>query len=456
MEALLACAYRGFAREQTERDHVLLSVLAAHVGAQDRLARESGSLGDPLRGDVAGRGQQVDPLESERAEAPRADQADRAGGVPRPAGRGAPASSRPRPGGAPSRAASARSSRAARCSGGVHDRERRGRAGEDRVVALQQVRAGVGLAVVVGHPRPADDLGVAAGLDQRRRGRSPATGAGRSTPSSSGSLGRTIRVTRASALGARARPAAPRRRGPGPARASHRSASRRPPSAAQPALAVLGDEVGERVHAPRAEAPGREIERRPVRVERVHELARFPSRGATRTPRRTGGRRRARAIAAPRSGRRPRGVATRPRSAFVTTSTSGTSMIPAFRNWSTSPEAGWTTTATVSATSATSVSDCPTPTVSITTTSNARRQRGGRGAGRGSQAPEAVTGGGRADEHAAIGRVDLDPGAVAEQRAAGAPRGRIDRQHRDRAIAARATPRSAARAARTCRRRADR
>ncbi len=60
-----------------------------------------------------------------------------------------------------------------------------------------------------------------------------------------------------------------------------------------------------------------------------------------------------------------------PRSAFVTTSTSGTSMIPAFRNCSASPEPGWTITATVSAASATSVSDCPTPTVSITTMSKA-------------------------------------------------------------------------------------
>ncbi len=73
----------------------------------------------------------------------------------------------------------------------------------------------------------------------------------------------------------------------------------------------------------------------------------------------------------PRADRRPRASRPRPRSAFVTTSTSGTSMIPAFRNWSTSPDPGWTTTATVSATSATSVSDWPTPTVSITTTSNA-------------------------------------------------------------------------------------
>ena len=63
--------------------------------------------------------------------------------------------------------------------------------------------------------------------------------------------------------------------------------------------------------------------------------------------------------------------ATWPRSALVTTSTSGTSMIPAFRNCSTSPDPGCTTTATVSAASATSVSDWPTPTVSITTTSNA-------------------------------------------------------------------------------------
>src|SRR4051794_27582738 len=58
-------------------------------------------------------------------------------------------------------------------------------------------------------------------------------------------------------------------------------------------------------------------------------------------------------------------------SAFVTTRTSGTSMIPAFRNCSVSPDPGWTTTATVSHNSATSVSDWPTPTVSTTTTSKA-------------------------------------------------------------------------------------
>ncbi len=64
-------------------------------------------------------------------------------------------------------------------------------------------------------------------------------------------------------------------------------------------------------------------------------------------------------------------IARSSRSAFVTTSTSGISMIPDFRNCSTSPLPGWTTTATVSARSATSVSAWPTPTVSITTTSKA-------------------------------------------------------------------------------------
>src|SRR4051794_10037711 len=62
-------------------------------------------------------------------------------------------------------------------------------------------------------------------------------------------------------------------------------------------------------------------------------------------------------------------IAAAPMSAFVTTRTSGTSLIPAFRNCSVSPEPGCTTTATLSQSSATSVSDCPTPTVSTTTTS---------------------------------------------------------------------------------------
>ena len=40
---------------------------------------------------------------------------------------------------------------------------------------------------------------------------------------------------------------------------------------------------------------------------------------------------------------------------------------------------------------------------------------------RGGEATQPVASRGRADEHAAVGRVDLDPGAVAEQRAARAP-----------------------------------
>ena len=118
---------------------------------------------------------------------------------------------------------------------------------------------------------------------------------------------------------------------------------------------------------------------------------------------------------APGAHRRPR-----PRSALVTTSTSGTSMIPAFRNCSTSPEPGCTTTATVSATSATSVSDWPTPTVSITTTSKAAASAWAAarvaGARPPSRSPAAVE---RMNTPRSAGS-RVDPRAVAEQRAAGA------------------------------------
>ena len=74
-------------------------------------------------------------------------------------------------------------------------------------------------------------------------------------------------------------------------------------------------------------------------------------------------------------------------------------MIPAFRNWSTSPEPGWTTTATVSATSATSVSDWP----DADRLDHDHVERGGQGAGGGArrrgEAAEPVAGRGRADEH---------------------------------------------------------
>ena len=87
-------------------------------------------------------------------------------------------------------------------------------------------------------------------------------------------------------------------------------------------------------------------------------------------------------------------------------------------------------------------------------------ERGGqrlRGrAGRGGEPAEPLAGGHRADEHVAIGRVVLDPRAVAEQRAAGALGGRVDGEHGDACARARATRAAAPRAAWTCRRRAAR
>ena len=140
---------------------------------------------------------------------------------------------------------------------------------------------------------------------------------------------------------------------------------------AQRALAVLGRELAQRRPAAGAQATPGEVDaarggRRARRPAPRSPLGRRQRRD--RHDRHVAASRRA-AAPAPRS-RRAR-MAASPRSAFVTTSTSGTSMIPAFRNWSTSPEAGCTTTATVSHTSSTSVSDWPTPTVSTTTTSNA-------------------------------------------------------------------------------------
>ena len=112
---------------------------------------------------------------------------------------------------------------------------------------------------------------------------------------------------------------------------------------------MLGRELAERGQAPGPPAASREVDPPTVPVVAVSSLP--PASAWSRSAR-------ARRAASPRS-------------ALVTTSTSGTSMIPAFRNWSTSPEAGCTTTATVSQTSSTSVSDWPTPTVSTTTTSKA-------------------------------------------------------------------------------------
>ena len=139
---------------------------------------------------------------------------------------------------------------------------------------------------------------------------------------------------------------------------SSRWASRRPPSAAQRALAVLGRELAQGRQAAGAQPARRHVDALAVGVERARELVD----AAGRRHRRHGHHRHlaaSRARRAPGRGRRRARLATSPRSALVTTSTSGTSMIPALRNCSTSPEAGCTTTATVSQTSSTSVSDWP-------------------------------------------------------------------------------------------------
>ena len=140
-----------------------------------------------------------------------------------------------------------------------------------------------------------------------------------------------------------------------------RPASARPRAgrraARRPALAVLGDEVGQR--ARRAGRRRRRAARSSALAMRVERRDAASSIARDRRDRRDGHHRRCRASPSERSAacrsRRARS-ATSPRSALVTTSTSGISMIPDFRNCRTSPEPGCTITATVSATSATSVS----------------------------------------------------------------------------------------------------
>ena len=140
--------------------------------------------------------------------------------------------------------------------------------------------------------------------------------------------------------------------------------------AAPPRRARRGSPPARR-HAGRAVRRGAEVEARRGGRRGRPPGRRCPMGGGSG---RDGDHRRVRArrsSAGRRAGRAGRAWRSLPRSALVTTSTSGISMIPDFRNCSASPEPGWTTTATVSAASATSVSDWPTPTVSMTTTSKA-------------------------------------------------------------------------------------
>ena len=123
-------------------------------------------------------------------------------------------------------------------------------------------------------------------------------------------------------------------------------------------------------------------------------------------------------------------VAIWPRSALVTTSTSGISVMPDFRNCSTSPLPGCTTTTTVSATSAISVSPWPDPDRLDDDHVECRRERVRRGAGGRGQSPQPLAGGGRADQNPAVGGVELDARSIAEQRAARAARAGIDGEDR--------------------------
>ena len=113
-----------------------------------------------------------------------------------------------------------------------------------------------------------------------------------------------------------------------------------PAEPAEPAVAVLGGEVGQGMQAT---GPSRVARLRSssgaVSLDRFGELRDTAGR-RHRGDRDHGGVGCRRASAARRGGRRGRAMATRPRSALVTTSTSGTSMIPAFRNCRTSPEPG--------------------------------------------------------------------------------------------------------------------
>ena len=129
--------------------------------------------------------------------------------------------------------------------------------------------------------------------------------------------------------------------------------------------------------------------------------------------------------------RRSRTVESAPsRSALLTTNTSPISRMPALAAWMPSPMPGREQHERGVGGAATSTSDWPTPTVSMSTTSqpggveHAQRLRRGR-----RQPAEMAAGGHRADEDALVGGVLLHADAVAEQRAAGERRRRVDGEH---------------------------
>ena len=190
---------------------------------------------------------------------------------------------------------------------------------------------------------------------------------------------------------------------PGSCSVSRRAAARRPPMARTPARRTRW-RTRERLGAARAQAARGQIEPGPVLGERVEQLidAAAPGQRGDRDDRRARGRR---ASAAPRADRRRLRSATRPRSALVTTSTSGISMIPALRNCRTSPEPGWTTTTTgVGEVGDLGLGLADADGLDHDDVERDRERRGGR-VGRGREAPETIAGGHRADENGAVGGV---------------------------------------------------
>ena len=104
-----------------------------------------------------------------------------------------------------------------------------------------------------------------------------------------------------------------------------------------------------------------------------------------------------------------------------------------------SPDPGWTTTATVSAhllDVGLRLADAHGLDHHDVERRRQRLRRLARGRG---EAAEARARRRRADQHAVVARVVLDPRAVAEQRAAGALRRRVHGEHRDAAAARRAS-----------------
>ena len=193
---------------------------------------------------------------------------------------------------------------------------------------------------------------------------------------------------------------------------------------------MLGDEVGQRAEPPRARPRRGQVEPGAVRVERGHELV-DPAGGGTEE-----------------------------------TATTGTSRSPSERSAACrSRRARWATCAEVGLGDDEHVGDLHDPGLQeLQHVAGAGLdddrdgvgrlghlglgladadgldhhdvERGGqrlrRGARGGREPAEPLAGRGRADEQPAVGRVGLDPHAVAEQRAARALGGRVDGQHRDR------------------------